>query len=123
MSKAVPISQTVAEAMRAATPAGNPRIRALRERVAVDRYPLCIEKIRLLTESFRRTDGEPRILRRARSLAHVLENISIFIEDGELIVGNAASQPMGVELDCDYGIWSPDEIAALKEEGFTLSDE
>lgn len=123
MSEVMPISRAVAEAMRAAAPAASPRIRRLRERTMVDRYPLCIEKIRLLTESFRRTDGEPRILRRARALANVLEKISIFIEDGELIVGNAASQPMGVELDCDYGIWSPDEIAALKAEGFTLSEQ
>jgi pyruvate formate-lyase/glycerol dehydratase family glycyl radical enzyme len=122
MSEVIPSSTEVAEAMRAATPDAAPRIRRLRARTMVDSYPLCIEKIRLYTESFRRTDGEPRILRRARALAHILERITIFIEDGELIVGNAASKPMGVELDCDYGIWSADEIAALKREGFSLSD-
>ncbi len=99
------------------------RIARLRERLLVDEYPLGIEKIRLLTESFRQTEGQPQILRRAKALANVLDNISIFIEDDELIVGNGASKPMAVEFGCDYAIWSQDEIDALKEEGFATSQE
>lgn len=94
------------------------RIQRLRERLHVDAYPVCIEKIRLLTESYRQTEGEPQIMRRAKALANVLDKITIFIEDDELIVGNGASKPMAVEFDCDYGIWSQDEIEALKKEGF-----
>ncbi len=95
------------------------RITRLRKRLAVDAYPLSIEKIRLITASYRQTEGEPPILRRAEALAHVLHNIPIFIEENELLVGNAASKPMAVELDCDYGIWSQAEIEALKKDGFT----
>jgi pyruvate formate-lyase/glycerol dehydratase family glycyl radical enzyme len=40
-----------------------------------------------------------------------------------LIVGNAASQPMAVELEYDYGTWSDDEIGALRSEGYDLSAE
>jgi pyruvate formate-lyase/glycerol dehydratase family glycyl radical enzyme len=101
---------------------GNDRIERLRERLFVDQYPLCIEKIRLLTESLKQTEGEPQILRRAKALANVLDKIPIFIEEDELIVGNAASRPMGVELDCDVSIWPQDEIEALKEEGFAASE-
>jgi pyruvate formate-lyase/glycerol dehydratase family glycyl radical enzyme len=102
---------------------GSERIARLRERLLVDEYPLGIEKIRLLTESFRQTEGQPQILRRAKALANVLDNISIFIEDDELIVGNGASKPMAVEFGCDYAIWSQDEIDSLKEEGFATSQE
>ncbi len=98
---------------------GKDRIERLRARLFVDEYPLCIEKIRLLTDSLRQTEGEPQILRRAKALANVLDNIPIFIEEDELIVGNAASKPMGVEFDCDVAIWPQDEIDALKHEGFT----
>jgi pyruvate formate-lyase/glycerol dehydratase family glycyl radical enzyme len=101
----------------------NKRIERLRDRLFVDQYPLSFEKIRLLTESLRQTEGEPQILRRAEALANVLDNITIFIEDDELIVGNAASKPMGVELDCDMAIWPQHEIDALKEEGFVASEE
>ena len=123
MNTVQPLSKATTDALRAAAPPASERIQRLRERTAVDTYPLCIEKICLVTDSFRNTSGEPQILRRARSLAHVLAHISIFIDDGELLVGNAASKPMGVELDCDYGIWSTEEIAALQREGFTLSAE
>ncbi len=102
---------------------GNERIERLRKRLLVDQYPLSFEKIRLMTDSLKQTEGEPQILRRAKALANVLENIPIFIEDGELIVGNGASRPMGVELDCDMAIWPQDEIDALREEGFVASEE
>ena len=87
MSLPQPITPALAEAMRAAAPAASPRIRKLRERTMVDTYPLCIERVALTTESFRRTEGEPHIVRRAKALAHTLAHITIFIEDGELIVG------------------------------------
>jgi pyruvate formate-lyase/glycerol dehydratase family glycyl radical enzyme len=101
----------------------NQRIQKLREHLSVEKYPLSIEKIRLVTETFRQTEGEPQILRRAQALANVLDNITIFIEDDELIVGNTASKPMALEVDYDYGTWSQEEIDGLKEEGYAISQE
>src|SRR4030043_442128 len=99
------------------------RIERLRKGIDVDRYPLCIEKIRLLTESFKSTENEPMILRRAKALAHVLDNITIFIEDDQLIAGNAASKPMGLEFDFYAGLWSEEEIEGLREAGYAISDD
>jgi len=101
----------------------NDRIQKLRKSIEVDKYPLGIEKSRLLTESFKTTEGEPRILRRAKALAHVLDNITIFIEDDELIVGNAASKPMGLEFDFYAGLWSQEEIDGLKQAGYDIKAE
>ena len=101
----------------------NQRVKKLKEGLRVDRYPISCEKARLITESFKQTEGEPQIIRRAKALADVLDRMTIFIEDGELIVGNASSKPMGVEVDFDYGIWSREEIDWLKEEGYTISEE
>jgi pyruvate formate-lyase/glycerol dehydratase family glycyl radical enzyme len=97
------------------------RTEALKQKLQVAKYPLAIEKLRLITESYRETEGEPPIMQRAKALKHVLENIEIFIEDGELIVGNASSKQMGIEIGGDYGIWNQEEIDALKEEGYTIS--
>ncbi len=99
------------------------RIKKLRKSIEVDRYPLGTEKSRLLTESFKTTEGEPWILRRAKALAHVLDHITIFIEDDELIVGNAASKPMGLEFDFYAGLWSQEEIDGLKEAGYDIGPE
>jgi len=98
------------------------RIQKLKSKIEVDSYPLCIEKSRLLTESFKRTDGQPQVIRRAKALAHVLDNISIFLEDDELVVGNAASKPMGLEIDFYAGLWPRDELEGLRDCGFEFSD-
>ncbi len=54
---------------------------------------LCIERARLLTESYKQTEGEPMVLRRAKALAHILDNMTVWIGKYERIVGNYASDP------------------------------
>jgi pyruvate formate-lyase/glycerol dehydratase family glycyl radical enzyme len=100
----------------------NERIEKLRKGTQVEKFPICIEKARLMTEVYKTTEGEPEILRRAKALAHTLDNITIFIKDGELIVGNGASTYMGVELEFYYGSWPKEEILALKDEGWSMTD-
>ena len=56
----------------------------------------------LLTESYRNTEGEPIILRRAKAFAHILENIPITIRDEELIVGSATQAPRGCQTFPEY---------------------
>lgn len=99
------------------------RIPILKKSIDVEKYPLCTQKSRLITESFKHTDGEPMILRRAKAFDHVLKYINIFIQDYELIVGNTASKPMGLEFDFYAGLWSQDEIDGLKENGYDITRE
>ena len=54
---------------------------------------ICLERARLLTESYKQTEGQPMVLRRAKALAYILENMTTYIQDKELIVGNFASTP------------------------------
>jgi len=54
---------------------------------------MCLERARLMTQSYRQTEGHPAILRRARAFHAVLDGLPIEIGDGELIVGNVASKP------------------------------
>ena len=101
----------------------NKRIERLQQSIQVEKYPICIERSRLITESYKKTEGKPMVLVRAEGMLHLLSNIKIFIEDDELIVGNAASKPMGVEVCPEMAIWSQDEIDSLKREGFSISTE
>jgi pyruvate formate-lyase/glycerol dehydratase family glycyl radical enzyme len=48
-----------------------------------------VERARLLTESFKSTEGQPMVLRWGEALAHILGNISVHIDEDELIVGSA----------------------------------
>ena len=54
---------------------------------------LCLERARLLTESYKQTESEPMVIRRAKALEHTLGNMTIYIQPDELIVGNFASGP------------------------------
>ncbi len=51
----------------------------------------------LITESYRQTENEPMVIRRARAFAHILENIPIIIRDLELIVGSTTIAPRGCQ--------------------------
>jgi pyruvate formate-lyase/glycerol dehydratase family glycyl radical enzyme len=56
-----------------------------------------VERPRLFTESYKMTEGEPMVIRRAKALAHYLDNMTIFIQPWELIVGNFAASPSAIQ--------------------------
>jgi pyruvate formate-lyase/glycerol dehydratase family glycyl radical enzyme len=64
---------------------------------------LCLDRARLMTESYKATEGEPEVIRRAKALAHVLGNTTIYIRDGELIVGNFESTPQSFSFYPEHG--------------------
>ena len=55
------------------------------------KWSLDLERAKLVTESYKKTEGEPMPLRRAKALAHILDNMTVYIRTGEVIVGNYAS--------------------------------
>jgi len=59
---------------------------------------MCIERARLLTESYRHTEAKPVILRQAKAFYHVLSEMTVFILDDELIVGHQTSKHRGVPV-------------------------
>lgn len=63
---------------------------------------LCLESAKLYTESYKSTEGEPTIIRRAKALANVLEYMTVWIEPDELIVGNYASTPTSLTWHPEY---------------------
>jgi len=86
-------------------------------------FPLCIEKARLITESFKQTEGEPAIIRYAKAHSNMLENIPVLIDNDELIVGEGASKPWGAEIDPFLGVWKEDEIRSAAEDGIVSVEE
>ncbi len=63
------------------------RIEALRLRLLESPQEICIERARLLTQSFKAEENSARMLQFARAIAHVLKNMPVIIRDAELIVG------------------------------------
>jgi formate C-acetyltransferase len=99
------------------------RVQRLLQGLRVNKYPLCIEKFRLANEFLDATSGEPMILRRAKLHRHILDNITIFIEDDDPIAGVGASKPFGLEMDYEYGVWTPAEVESLKSEIYYIDPE
>lgn len=99
------------------------RVKKMKESLKVSKYPLCVEQFRLANESLDRTGGEPTLLRRAKLHAHILDNITIFIEEDDLLCGSGASKPFGMEMQYEYGVWTKDEVESLKSEIYTISPE
>ena len=65
----------------------------------------------LLTESYRATENEPMIIRRAKAFEHILKNIPIVIRDEELIVGSTTLAPRGCQTYPEFSFeWLEDEF-------------
>src|SRR5512136_3451553 len=101
----------------------NQRIQRLKERLKVEKYPICVEKSLLVIESYRQTEGEPQVVRRAKATAYYLDNKTLFIEDDELIVGNIASKPMGLEAGSLGPTWPKEDLDDLRKGELEISDE
>lgn len=66
------------------------RLKTVVEGKIAKSLPFYLDRARWVTESYRQTEGQPTILRRARAGAHALANIRIAIQPDELIVGTQA---------------------------------
>lgn len=101
----------------------NERITRMKEALRISKYPLCVEMFRLANESLEQTAEDSMLLRRAKLHAHILDNITIFIEPEDLLCGSGASKPFGLEMQYEYGVWTPDEVESLKSEIYTITPE
>ena len=74
------------------------RTQRLKRRRLEAPFEVCAERAVLWTESQRRTEGRPQVLRNALALQNVLEQMTIFIAEDELLVGNRTSKIRGAPL-------------------------
>ena len=69
------------------------RIQKLIDYLFEDKPQVEADRARLLTESYKATEKEPTVTRRAKAFAHILRNIPIVIRPNELIVGASTKKP------------------------------
>ncbi|UCD01802.1 MAG: hypothetical protein JSV23_01930, partial [Promethearchaeota archaeon] len=73
----------------------------LKQNLLSSKYELCIERMRYFTEIYKKYPNDPEIIKRAKALAHTLNNMTIFIRDDELLVGNETSKNLGEKINLD----------------------
>ena len=81
----------------------NERMEKLRDAVIGTTPYLADERAVLYTESWKATEGQATVYRRARAFECILQNMTIMIKPGELIVGNQAEYPVASPVFPEYG--------------------
>jgi formate C-acetyltransferase len=89
----------------------SPRIKDLRRRIMDAKSTICLERARIITDVYKNNEDKPVILKRALALKAILEQMTIFIDPAELIVGNQASAHRAAPIFPEYTVhWIIDEI-------------
>lgn len=86
-----------------------------------------IERAKYFTESFKQTEGQPLILRWSKALKHIAENITVYIDDHQLLVGRCGCPGRyGIlypELDGDFLDVALEMLPKRLESPFNISQE
>jgi formate C-acetyltransferase len=82
------------------------RTKQLNNEILAVNPEMCSERARFVTESYKETEAEPMIVRRAMAVARVLEKMTVFLQKDQLIAGNQASSlrasPLFPETEAEY---------------------
>lgn len=87
------------------------RIENMKDKLLSTKPSVCTERARIYTDVYKQHEAKPVIVKRALALEETLKNMSIFIDDGELIVGNQSSKMRAAPLFPEYAVsWILEEI-------------
>ena len=78
------------------------RMKAFREEVLDEKPYIDAERAVLATEAYKENKNQPRVMVRALMLKKILEQMSIYIEDKTLIVGNQATKNTNAPIFPEY---------------------
>lgn len=102
------------------------RTAAMRDEILSIRPEVCVERAILTTRAYKAHEQDQVVLRRAHMLREILENMTIYIEDHTLIVGNQASKnraaPIFPEYAMDWIIRELDDFALRDGDAFDISE-
>ncbi len=103
------------------------RIAKMRETLLNTQPAICVERAIYTTQAYRENLSKRPILKRALAFDKTLRNMSIYIEEGTLIVGNQASgnryAPIFPEYAMDWVIKELDDLEKRDGDMFLISEE
>ena len=99
----------------------------LRDKLLNTTPKICIERAKIVTEAYKKYDAYPNIEKRAMALADVLRNMTIYIEEEQLLAGNQASSnraaPLFPEYAFAYILDELDDLEKRSSDKFTITEE
>jgi len=97
------------------TIAASPRIARLCDTLLAKLPEVESARALLVTESYRATEAEPIVMRRAKAFSHILDNIPITIREDELIVGSTTVAPRSCQTYPEFSFaWLEAEFDTLE---------
>lgn len=86
-----------------------------------------VERAKYFTESFKQTEGQPLILRWSKAMKHIVENMTVYIDDHQVLVGRSGAQGRyGIlypELDGDFLDLAIEQMPKRVESPFNITEE
>ncbi|BBO70115.1 glycyl radical enzyme [Desulfosarcina alkanivorans] len=100
------------------------RIQRLKAQLLDTPQKLDIQRIEVLMESYRETEGLPHLIRRAKFFEKLMKEKGLYVDES-LIVGSMAAFPMGIYGHPEWNIdWMKKDVKAMTHLGeVTISDE
>lgn len=87
------------------------RVKRLRENVLSKTPKVCIERARYITKAYQENEDQPVYIKRARAVEKILNNMTMYIKAGELIVGNQACEERTAPIFPEYAVeWIEEEL-------------
>lgn len=103
------------------------RIDRLKDALFAEPPQIEADRAVLLTESYKETESEPMITRRAKAFKHICEFLPITIRDDELVVGSNAKKPRSCQVFPEFSFeWLEaefDTVATRSADPFYISEE
>jgi len=94
----------------------NRRITGLKEQLFKENREISLERALLYTWSYKISEEEPVIIRRAEAIANVLNKVKISIREGELIAGNRTIKPRSGIISPEMDpYWIKDELDTIEK--------
>jgi len=96
-------------------PSPFPRINRLRNWY-LDECPYTVDAERavLVTEAYQKFEDEPQLIKVAKSLAHVLRNVTLHVVENQLLVGDSAAPPKSCPIYPEFSYsWIVQELNEL----------
>lgn len=107
--------------------AKSPRIQKLIDHLFANMPVIEADRAEIVTESYRETEDEPIMMRRAKAFKAICEKLPIVIRPLELIVGSNSIAPRGCQMFPEYSYaWMEEEydtVATREADPFYIADD
>lgn len=102
------------------------RVFSLLERFEGQKPRIDVERALYFTQSMQQTEGQPLVLRWAKALMHIAQNISVYVQDDQLLLGRAGCNGRyGIlypELDGDFLDIAVKELPSRAQSPATITE-